>query len=239
MKMIKEALQYLISLGKSELHDIGGQVYASKDLYAIESPTTKELEVKTLSAVVDYIKSQFDAKTFEEMMIHVESPTLVSVYSHLNADMNRSLLLEAKPIIPKFDFDRFYDTEAFNIKLQSTFVQAHQRDVMLKVVGNIKEETVSTVGDDGVSQAVVAKAGVASVANVKVPNPVQLKPYRTFIDVEQPESEFIFRMQNGPKCALFEADGGAWKNVAMLNIKKYFCEELKQEIENGKIVVIA
>ncbi|MEK4398363.1 hypothetical protein [Bacillus sp. FSL K6-2860] len=30
---------------------------------------------------------------------------------------------------------------------------------MLKVVGNIKEEAVQTIGDDGVSQQVVAKAG--------------------------------------------------------------------------------
>jgi hypothetical protein len=91
-------------------------------------------------------------------------------------------------------------------------VKNEDRDIMLKVVGNIKEETVNTIGDDGVSQAVVAKMGVATVANVKVPNPVVLKPYRTFVEVDQPESEFIFRMQSGPRCALFEATAanGNW-----------------------------
>ena len=63
-----------------------------------------------------------------------------------------------------------------------------------------------------------------------VPNPVRLKPYRTFLEVEQPESEFIFRMKDchgGIGCAFFEADGGAWKIEATQNIKAYLQEELK------------
>ena len=38
--------------------------------------------------------------------------------------------------------------------------------------------------------------------------------------------------RNGVKCAVFEADGGAWKNVAMKNIKEYLqfeLEELKEQ----------
>lgn len=46
----------------------------------------------------------------------------------------------------------------------------------------------------------------------------------------QPESEFIFRMKSDDRsvfCALFEADGGAWKNEAMQSIKQYLEEQLK------------
>lgn len=41
-------------------------------------------------------------------------------------------------------------------------------------------------------------------------------------------SEFIFRMMEDRSitCALFEADGGAWKNAAMQNIKNYLEFEL-------------
>ncbi|KHO31340.1 hypothetical protein OR63_10900, partial [Clostridium tetani] len=83
------------------------------------------------------------------------------------------------------------------------------------------------VGDDGVSQAATIKTGVASVNEVKVPNPVVLAPFRTFPEIEQPESKFIFRMQSGPRAALFEADGGAWRNEAMIKIKAYLEEQLK------------
>lgn len=40
----------------------------------------------------------------------------------------------------------------------------------------------------------------------------------------------MFRMRqderNGVECAIFEADGGAWKNAAMKNIKEYLQFEL-------------
>src|SRR5690606_26037278 len=124
-------------------------------------------------------------------------------------------------------------------KLQSAFVKNDDRDVILKVVGNVKEEDVKTYGDDGVSQSVTAKVGVATVGQVEVPNPVSLKPYRTFAEVEQPESEFIFRMKNGPRCSLFEADGGAWKLQAISNIKSYLSAALEEEVQSGQLIIIA
>lgn len=235
--MIKEALQYLIELGRAELFYENGQTFSTQKLHLIEEPTAEAIRVRSLSGLVDYVKSNFDK--FGTLMIHVSSPTNVVGFSQLNADYNRSVYIHAEAMTPDFDFDRWYDTENFNIKLQSCFVKNEDRDIMLKVVGNIKEETVSTVGDDGVSQAVVAKTGVATVANVKVPNPVVLKPYRTFVEVDQPESEFIFRMQSGPRCALFEADGGKWKLDAMNNIKNYLQEELKGLISTRQIIIIA
>ncbi|MBU9711086.1 hypothetical protein [Evansella tamaricis] len=235
--MIKEALQYIVGLGKAELHSINGQSYADKKLYLNENPTSNAIRINSLSGLVEYIQSEYDSNW--RLMVHVVSPTEVVCFDALNEDKKRNEYIVANAMLPSFSFDRFYDTEDFNIKLQSCFVKNEDRDVMLQVVGNIKEEMVKTVGDDGVSQAVTAKTGVASVGNVKVPNPVVLKPYRTFVEVNQPESDFIFRMQNGPRCALFEADGGAWKLNAMKNIKEYLEVNLTEEIENGKLVVIA
>jgi hypothetical protein len=57
--------------------------------------------------------------------------------------------------------------------------------------------------------------------------------------VQQPESLFVFRLQSGPRAALFEADGGAWKVEAMDTIHAYLKENLKAEIEAGKVVIIA
>ncbi|MDQ0340247.1 hypothetical protein J2S00_003052 [Caldalkalibacillus uzonensis] len=234
--MIKEALEYLVNMG-NVTHEVDGWTYSTKQLHRVEWPTAKALEVYSLSGLVEYVKSKFD--TNEKLMIHVVSPTEVRCFSALNSDCNRDHYVEAKAMLPDFSFGWWYDPEEFNIKLQSCFVENEDRNKMLKIVGNIKEEVVKTVGDDGVSQTVVAKTGVATVENVKVPNPVKLKPYRTFVDIAQPESEFIFRMKNGPLCALFEADGGAWKLEAMGDIQEYLENQLQQEIEEGKIVIIA
>jgi hypothetical protein len=235
--MIKEALQYIVGLGNLKIHYENGQAYANQPLHVLKEPTVAPIEVRSLSGLVEYLTSQFD--TEEQLMVHVSSPTEVIAFSTLNSDVNRNEYIRATALLPSFSFDRFYDAEDFNIKLQSAFVKNEDRDIMLKVVGNIREENVKTVGDDGVSQAVQAKVGVATVATVQVPNPVVLKPFRTFVEVDQPESEFIFRLQNGPRAALFEADGGAWKLTAMKNIKEYLQAALEEEIETGKIIIIA
>lgn len=66
-----------------------------------------------------------------------------------------------------------------------------------------------------------------------------LAPYRTFLEVEQPESQFIFRMKDGPRGAIFEADGGAWRNQAIVNIREYLKEQLSEEVESKRVTILA
>jgi hypothetical protein len=235
--MIKEAIQYVVGLGNTRLEAIGNRVFSTQPIHVVKQPLPSTLEVNSLSGLVGYLKSKFDGD--EKLLVHVESPSLVTVSSVLNEDSNRKELIKAKALLPSFSFDRFHNPEEFNISLQACFVKNEDRNIMLKVVGNIREEQVNTIGDDGISQSVTAKMGVATVAQVQVPNPVVLAPYRTFVEVEQPESDFIFRMQNGPRCALFEADGGAWKLEAMKGIKSFLEELMNDEIAAQKIVIIA
>lgn len=237
--MIKEALQYIVGLKVPEVFNIGNETFSDKQLYKISAPTVNPFKVRSLSAIVEYLKSNFDLELQGKLLVHVESPTSVVVFNEVNENAERSYFLKADAMTPDFCFGHWYDVESFNIKQQSCFVKNEDRDIVLKVVGNIKEEMVQTVGDDGVSQAVTAKTGVATVSKVQVPNPVSLRPFRTFVEVEQPESAFVFRMKNGPACALFEADGGAWKLEAMRNIKAYLEEHLQKEIEKEAVVIIA
>lgn len=238
--MIRSALQYLVHIGKANIHKENNQTYSDKELHLIEKPTAGPFVVYTLSSLIDYLKSEFDENYNNEspFIIHVVSPTEVTVESPLNDDAERDYFMKAEALIPTFNFSQWYDTEEFNIKLQSCFVDNKDRGTMLKVVGNIDEEQVKTIKDDGTSQSVVAKVGLQR-GNVEVPNPVILSPYRTFIEVDQPKSEFIFRMQSGPRCALFEADGGAWKLKAISYIKVYLQSKLEEEIEAGKVTIIA
>lgn len=238
--MLKDLFQYVVGLGQKELKEVNGQTFSTGALHLVEDANAKTLKVNTLSGIVDYVKSNFDQmEEYDTLLIQILSPTVVKLYSRLNSNKNRDLLVEANAIIPDFDFDRFYDTENFNIKMQSCFVEDEDREIVLKVVGNIKNDEVKTYGDDGTSQTVTAKVGVANVENVVVPNPVTLRPYRTFQQVEQPASNFVFRMRTGPTAALFEADGGAWKNEAISTIQTYLSEMLKHEIVAEKIYIIA
>ena len=80
--------------------------------------------------------------------------------------------------------------------------------------------------------------GVAAKADAIVPNPVQLRPYRTFQEVEQPESEFVFRVYDDRSISLTAADGGMWKLAARDAVMRYLETALRDEIAAGKVKVI-
>jgi len=235
--MIKEALKYLVCLGIPTITKIDGQQVSDRQLHVLKEPTANAIQVNSLSGLVEYLRSGFD--TNQTLMVHVVSPTEVVAFNSVNSNCSRGQFVKAEAMVPSFCFDNFYDAESFNIKAQSCFVANEDKEIVLKVVGNITEDQVQTYSDDGISQSVTAKVGVANRATVVVPNPVALRPFRTFVEVEQPESSFVFRMKNGPACALFEADGGAWKLEAMQNIKAYLVESLNDEIFNEKVIIIA
>ena len=114
-------------------------------------------------------------------------------------------------------------------------------EAILKVAGNVEAKTTANYGDDGVTQKTTIKQGIASKADVLVPNPVTLVPYRTFLEVDQPESQFVFRIKDvggAPAFKIVEAEGGLWKNVAMNRIKYYFEENLEDEKELYKRLTI-
>ena len=192
-------------------------------------PYAKTIGMKTLTSLVEYIKANIDSMS-EKMIVHVISPTEVHLYSSLDADRKREYLVEVNAELPDFRFGSFIDHENFVIALQSKFVPNEDRDLVLKFAGTVEDGTVAEYGDDGVTQKATIKTGVASKADAVVPNPVNLIPYRTFLEVQQPASDFIFRMKSscGVQCAIFEADGGAWKNEAMSRIKNYLALELSE-----------
>ena len=234
---IKGAIELLIREGEGKFikENIHGATYTNKNLERIQVPMANAIKTTTLTSIVDYIKENVDSSSDENIIIHVESYNEVSIKKELNLDRKRECLMRAEALTPQITTNRFTDTESFNIMLQSSFVDNDDRNKLLKVSGNIQDKTVKQVSDDGTSQAVTIKAGVANVADVRVPNQVLLAPFRTFPEVKQPESKFIFRMKDGPSCALYEADGGAWRNVAMENIKTYLKANLA-EFKNVKII---
>jgi hypothetical protein len=235
--MIKEALSYIISGFTAKIENVEGQLFSTQDLQKIPQATPAALQIRNLSGLVDYITNDYDKQP--SVLIQVASPTEVNVFSTFNRDMQRNHLLQAKALLPSIPFEKFIDLESFNILLQSCFVPNEHRAALLALIGNVQEENVASFGDDGVSQMVTAKTGIATLAPVVVPNPVLLKPHRTFVDIEQPESQFIFRMQKGPTAALFEADGGAWRLNAIHTIAKQLSEDLKDQIELGLVTIIA
>lgn len=63
------------------------------------------------------------------------------------------------------------------------------------------------------------------------------------LEVEQPESEFVFRITEGrggaPAFKLVSADGGRWEAVAVDNVKSYLMDALADIPNREQITIIA
>ena len=237
--MIKDALKYIVGLGEANIHDIElpdgtTQTYSDRPLVRLEKHIDRAgeaIHMSTLTSLVDYIKGDID-KFPGKMIIQVVSPEKVKLFSQLNDLREREELVVVEARVPEFSFNKFMPQENFIINLQSKFIDDPEsdRELILKFAGTVENGTIAEYGDDGVTQKATVKTGIASKGEAIVPNPVKLRPYRTFLEVEQPKSEFIFRMEqdkyDGITCAIFEADGGAWKIAATKAIKDYLQSEL-------------
>jgi len=94
-----------------------------------------------------------------------------------------------------------------------------------ELIGNITANASLKTEDDGVSQTVTAKVGIVKEDQVRVPNPVTLRPYRTFPEIEQPEMQCVFRIAgdtgSAPTVTLSTIEDPRWIVDAAANIKKW------------------
>lgn len=242
--MLKSLFEYVVGLSKANVVTIDGTVYTDKPLHLPEMPTIETLRTDNLSSIVNFIKNAGDADLnylddTVQKIIHVEDAGKVNLYSSVcNECMDRQKFMTAEWAGNKFPFGQFMDAEKFNILLQTCFMETDDLKVIQQVVGNLRDEAVQNYGDDGVSQSVTIRTGIATVGQVRVPSPAKLRPYRTFLEVEQPASLFILRMREGGQCALFEADGGLWRETARKNIRNYFEYELEKMVSEHKVVIL-
>lgn len=244
----KEAIKYITDLKhkpEENIVKIDGELFGVdndgnvRQLHPTIGDLAKEtLTLSNLSSLVDYIKSDLD-RSDETKYLHIEDNLNVTLKSLLKKDGRREVLVRATAQVPEFHFDRYYDSESFLIALNARFVPGEDREELIAFAGNVKEENARQTSDDGFSQKTTVKRGIASAREELVPNPVELAPYRTFTEIDQVPSKFIFRMSEGPKFALFEADGGAWINDTILLIEDYLVDHLQKEINDNKIVILS
>jgi len=233
MSIDENFIDKIVSLARKDgVVEIDGVKYTNNKMYKVPVLTPDSISVHSLSGLVDYFGASISDK--QEVIFHVQDEGNVRLISSIDDDTKeREKYINSSLIGDNFQFGRYHPIEEFIVAMQSQFVREPIVDDILSVIGNITQEAEHKTLDDGVSQTVTAKTGLVTVDNVKVPNPVTLRPFRTFSEIEQPASMFIFRMKkgnDGPVCALFEADGGAWKETAVDSIKEYLTENTDSKV---------
>lgn len=205
-----------------------------------DDPVPAGIEFFTLSGIIDYIKENVEGLIPTEkgnrLILQVINHGAVALYSHPSEHHKvRHTIAKSFAHVPEITFGRYMDTESFNTQLLSKFIETPARESLFTVVKSMTKEQGCTTADDGVSQVITTKQGVSMAQNVIFQNPVPLKPMRTFVEVDQPESNFTLRVDEDARCALYEADGGAWKNEAVARIRDY----LREALEGYNVVVLA
>lgn len=236
--MLTSFLNRLLELKRPETVEIKNQTFSTEHLHLIpDSPSVDAIGIHSLTGVVDYIKSNFDSRS--KLLIHIESPTQLRLVDALDNTNDRRVYLKSEAILPNIIFDRFIDREQFQIMLQANFVQTPDHLAVLDIVSHIHIENGNVeLKDNGLTQSVTTKAGAATLSATPIPPKVSLKPFRTFVEVSQPASDYILRLNDKGHVALYEADGGSWQLEAIENIAEYFKNVLEEEMNIGNIHVL-
>lgn len=241
--MLKEALEYLVSLRATAVSEIDGEHYSTDPLYRIERhidrPNT--LKVSGLDSLAQLVRNEADkleASPGSPLFLRVGTRK-VEAYTSLDETMTRSLPYAAECDAPSFN-GGWTDHETAIIRLRSIFAQDADDDLdyVLDLLSSISAESAVSSTDNGVSQTVEARQGVALKTTVRVKPRVRLTPYRTFLEVEQPTSEFLLRLDKDGRVGILEADGGVWQIAARQAVADYLSEELDREIADGLVVVM-
>jgi hypothetical protein len=212
---------------------IEGRRYALKDLKPFLAPTPATLVLATLSGIVDAweqleVLGYAEALGMQASVIHVRNPWEVAILSDLYGDhLQRAVLVQATPMqVTDFPFNEFVSPEEFVIAGRQGFVHT---DVLAEVIGlasGLTESSVVDVNDNGIGQTVSVRRGVAGQVRVSVDAPFMLAPYRTFGELEQPFSPYIFRVKRGgperlPDVGLFAVDDPTWIGHTIASIRSF------------------
>ena len=239
--MIKEAIEYLLKLKRPETIQLNGKDYSTIEINPIKEEKCDAITVFNLDSIIKYLKDDPDNYKEKVKIINIVSPVEVIVESTLFGNFKQRekyIVANYADLVPDIYFGKYMSIEEFIIMLKSKFILTDNLENIIKVVGNVADENVTNYNDDGITQKVTTKTGIARLGEVALPSKINLKPYRTFIEIEQPESDFLLRAKKGYEgieFALFEADGGAWKKDAIKSISKYLSDNL-EDINNITIL---
>lgn len=233
--MDADAIDKVLELAPPNIHKVGDLEYTDQSLTLITPPLPSAIKCSNLQSIADLWKAvTHDAP---ESMIQIVSPTEVSFKSIESDEYGRRTVYAIAEYSGEraFAFGKWYAPENFIIDAQTSFQRvkvqnddgsfAADLDYVIGIASKITAERAVENSDDGIAQRVALKQGVTLQGEAALKGRVNLAPFRTFLEVDQVLSQFLFRAKytdNGVVLALFEADGGRWKLDATKAIANWF-----------------
>jgi hypothetical protein len=108
--------------------------------------------------------------------------------------------------------------------LATHFAPNEDQRAVIQVLSSLVATTSINRSDDGLSQQVVIKDGIATQSKVEIKPLRTLNPVRTFSEIEPCDEMFLIRLRkngNDFEALLKEADGQRWKEEALGKIYSF------------------
>lgn len=202
----------------------------------LDAPDT--LELQSLDAMVKLVQTE---AVKSEGLLYITAPNHLSVRCfgspQTKARYFRQLYYVAKATdVPGWEKEVRMGFEEAQIALRTRFQETPDTLYAMRLLSDISCGAKVVYNDNGIATTVTTQKGVALKTNEQIKPLIKLKPYRTFQEVEQPESIFLIRL-NDRGITFTEADGGMWKLKARETVATFLENRLKREIDAGQVVV--
>ena len=250
--MLKAAIEKIVELASPSVIQVNGKTFSNERYTEVKEQLyyPECLILNSLDGIIKMIQKEAKEKRLSDINVPTDDNTVeqrlyvrvseynrVDVFTSYDTQGVRTYLYRSNADVPGLR-EGFRDRETMLIQLRSLFLQTPDVAYLLDLLSKMSDEEKVTSQDNGVTQVVEARKGVALKEQVEVRPRVKLTPFRTFLEVDQPESEFLLRVGDGGQVGLFEADGGVWKLVAKRSIVAYLEERLKDLVDAGRVVIM-
>ena len=242
--MLKAAIEKIQEMTKPVIQEVEGRTFSvSADNIKEIRPTLDRpdcLVLNSLDALVKLVKTEALQKYKTPIYLTIPNHMSVTCFSQPDDEMGwyeRITYYTATATdVPGWEERTRLPFEEAMIALRTRFQPTNDTEYALKLLSEITTGAKITFNDNGVATSVVTKKGIDLQTNQAIRPIITLKPYRTFQEVEQPESQFLIRVSERG-ISFIEADGGMWKLHARETIKRYLDEAFSREIQDGTVVV--
>lgn len=241
--MLKEFIEHIQKTTQPQIQNIDGVAFAithdgmaEEILPTIFHPST--LKLNSLDALVKLVKteaSEMDAPLYITIPDHMT----VRCFGQPNEEEQyyRQVYYETTATdVPGWGEKNTLGFEEAQIALRTRFQETPDTLYAMKLVSDISLGAKVIYNDNGIATTITTQKGVALQTNEQIRPLVKLRPYRTFQEVEQPESIFLIRVSDRG-ISFIEADGGMWKLAARETIKRFLEERMQQEVSEGSVII--
>jgi len=182
------------------------------------------IEVPTLDGMIRMARVQ---NKYPRTM-RIMSPTEVAIYEFDPENQEEIVVAGCTLKLTEFRYDKYMPIDEFRINLLTKFVPSKDREALIRYISKITEKSETRLEDDGVTINTTIEVGTSG-ANMELQafsSELNLRPRRTFPDVDQPETKLLFRMKNKNEMALFDFSDGTWINEACESLHALLSEAI-------------